>query len=201
MSGFSTTCAVSGSNFTIRRALLEELVMFDTKLEMNGSRQEFIEDRALVLAYRRRLPVARQRVYYTLGCPVLHWIQPHKMKLMYLVWRNFAGGCLQVRIGSRATSAPEAMKEVGRTPLAGIRYVAREWWDRVIPRAGYARLLFVAAFHTGVLTAILRDLPARLVGRPRPGRASGRTRRRRISNEIWRLGLSGVGRRYAGTPA
>lgn len=161
-SGFSMSCGVSGSNFTIRRELVEQLGGFDVALGMKGEQQRFGEERALLLAYRRRIPLAQQRVFYAVECPVLHWVAPHKLRFLYMVRRQFEGGLMNVRIANRATTTLEAVTEFGRAPWAAARYVLRRFREHGIWRTDYVEILLYASFHAGVFVAILRELPARL---------------------------------------
>ena len=161
-SGFSNTCGVSGSNFTIRRALVEQLGGFDVNLGMRGAEQGFGEDRALLVRYRSVTPEAEQRVYYSLDCRVLHWVAPYKQTLRYLIRRHFEGGLMHVHVANRAATTQAAVTEFSRAPWATLRYLARQWRQSGILHTDYREMLLTAAFHGGIFVALLRQLPRRL---------------------------------------
>jgi len=161
-SGFSTTCGVSGSNFTIRRELVEHLGGFDVQLGMKGDEQGFGEDRALLLAYRRQVPANRQRVYYSLNCRISHWVAPYKLRLTYRIWRQFEGGLMNVRVMNRAATTPAAVAEFTGAPRATLRYLLRQYRQSGVLRTDYTEILLTASFHFGIFVGILRDLPSRL---------------------------------------
>ncbi len=97
-SGFSTTCRVSGGNFTIRRELLFQLGCFDVNLGMKGNQIGLGEERAVLEDYRRRVPVEFQKVYYSIDCSVLHYVPPYKMKRNYMLKRSYQVGRVAARL-------------------------------------------------------------------------------------------------------
>ncbi len=91
-SGFSETCSVSGGNFTIRRALLEQLGLFDPKYGMNGNTVGLLEERKVLELYRASRKSTEQKIYYSLECFIEHYTPASKMTLAYILNRSVASG-------------------------------------------------------------------------------------------------------------
>jgi glucosyl-dolichyl phosphate glucuronosyltransferase len=87
-SGFSTKCGVSGSNYVIRRNILEKFGLFDIRFGMRYGTMGMMEERKVVELYRTRVPVDEQKVFYSLECYVLHDTPARKMKLSYMMKRS-----------------------------------------------------------------------------------------------------------------
>jgi glucosyl-dolichyl phosphate glucuronosyltransferase len=104
LSGFSTTCGVSGMNFVIRTDVLRRLGGFDPSLGMRGTEQGFGEERKVLETYRARTPIDAQRVYYDLDCMVLHHVPRHKMRVRYMLGRAFRGGRMLVAVTGRGAT-------------------------------------------------------------------------------------------------
>jgi len=116
VSGFSTTCGVSGMNFVIRKDVLLRLGGFDPSLGMRGSEQGFGEERKVLETYRTVTPVDEQRVYYDLDCMVLHHVPRHKMRLRYILGRGFRGGRMLVVVTGRGATPKSFATLVIRYP-------------------------------------------------------------------------------------
>lgn len=154
-SGWSTTCAVSGSNFVIARPVLISLGGFDQQLGMTGHRQAFGEDRELVERYRARFSPARQRVYYALECVVLHWVPPSKMRVRYMLVRRFRGGMMHADLGIpllRGAGPAEAVP----LPTAVRRYVTTVHRAHGWSMAAAVRVGMAVAFQMGRLVGRCR---------------------------------------------
>lgn len=89
--GFSNDCKISGSNFCIRRELLAEIGYFDANLGMHGSKLGLMEEWDVVNRYRQRVPVEKQKVYFSNDCLVRHHTPLEKMNYAYMLQRTFAG--------------------------------------------------------------------------------------------------------------
>jgi len=116
VSGFSTTCGVSGMNFVIRKDLLGHLGGFDPSLGMRGAEQGFGEERKVLETYRAVTPLDQQRVYYDLDCMVLHHVPRYKMRLSYILGRGFRGGRMLVAVTGRGATAKSFATLVIRYP-------------------------------------------------------------------------------------
>lgn len=93
-SGFSTTCGVSGGNYGIRKAILQQLGLFDAAYGMVGNRLGLLEERKVLERYRKVTPLDAQKVYYALECAVQHHVPRKKMKLLYMLRRHYLAGRL-----------------------------------------------------------------------------------------------------------
>jgi glycosyltransferase involved in cell wall biosynthesis len=91
-SGFSKTCRISGSNFVIRKSVLEQLGRFDVSLGIVGNRLGMGGERAVIESYRHRKPEASQKIFYDLDAYVYHYVPVHKMTLRYQIKRMFLSG-------------------------------------------------------------------------------------------------------------
>lgn len=105
-SSFSAQGSISGGNFGIRRAVLEELGPFNTALGMKGEVMAFGEDRDMVERYRSRTPDAERRLYYAVELPVLHHTMPYKFDKKYQWKRKYQNSLAQektfIRAGKRS---------------------------------------------------------------------------------------------------
>jgi glucosyl-dolichyl phosphate glucuronosyltransferase len=97
-SGFSTTAAVSGGNFIIRKKLLEKLGGFDVKLGMKGGKVGLGEERKVLEHYRASTPPAEQKVYYSLEGYITHYVPPEKMTFRYIVKRAYIAGVMSQQV-------------------------------------------------------------------------------------------------------
>ena len=98
VSGFSTTCRVTGANFMIKKDVLVRLGLFDPAYGMQGKRYVIGDERKVLEQYRAHTPAERQKVYYALECYVRHHVAARKMTVRALLGRNYAGGRTMVRI-------------------------------------------------------------------------------------------------------
>jgi glucosyl-dolichyl phosphate glucuronosyltransferase len=147
VSGWSRVCGVSGSNFTIRRDMLLELGGFDPNLGMRGTTQGLGGERALLQAYRSRVSVEQQRVYYDLDCVVLHWVPPQKMRLRYQLARRFRGGRMHQALGlqtARATRGGTA--SLVKETMPYLRHLVDQYG---VSWVGMVRLMLAVAFRVG----------------------------------------------------
>ncbi|MEW6572036.1 MAG: glycosyltransferase family 2 protein [Bacillota bacterium] len=115
---FSTRCRITGCNFIIRKALLENLGMFDVDLGMKGNKLGLGEEALVLDTYRRKTPAGEQRVYYALECYVLHHVPDYKMKLSYVLARQYCGGKMTMRL--RPKSVLQVILEL---PLRTMWYI------------------------------------------------------------------------------
>lgn len=122
----SETCRVSGGNFTIRAEVLESLGGFDERLGMCGGNMGFCEDAGVLDAYRAAVPRERQRVCYCLECPVRHSVPAKKMRLGYMLARQYRLGKSLDRMqgwSSRAALVLAALKHPFLLPI----FFYRKW--------------------------------------------------------------------------
>lgn len=98
-SGFSRTCGVSGSNFIIKKSILEQIGKFDVKIGMRGGELGLGEDAKVLHTYRSKTGEKTEKVYYALECYVKHLVPKHKMKVRYIMKRAYYGGRIYVRSG------------------------------------------------------------------------------------------------------
>jgi glycosyltransferase involved in cell wall biosynthesis len=114
-SGFSTNCNISGGNFLIRKTLLVDLGMFDVGYGMIGDKIGLMEERIVLNKYRKLVPENNQKVYYSLECSIMHHVPMLKMRIGYLLKRQFVGGHENIR-----------MEQGGvEDPLRGVKIVVR----------------------------------------------------------------------------
>jgi glucosyl-dolichyl phosphate glucuronosyltransferase len=153
VSGFSTTCRVSGGNFIIRRGLLMELGCFDVRFGMKGKQIGLGEERALLNAYRRRVPEDQQKVYYSLDCHILHFVPRFKMRRWYMVKRSYAAGRTMFRINRKTPDSvfwrlKSFIPDQVRMIVGGIR--ADGLWG-----GDYTKMLFETAVRVGNIAELL----------------------------------------------
>jgi glycosyltransferase involved in cell wall biosynthesis len=114
-SGFSKTCSESGGNFIIKANLLKSLGYFSPKLGMIGDKTRLGEEKAILLNYRKTVPVESQRVFYSQECFIYHHVPDYKMKLSYMWKRSFFAGRSVVEIKKDGFGkVPECLGAVGK---------------------------------------------------------------------------------------
>lgn len=173
-SGFSRTCGVKGSNYVLRKDLLAKLGDFDVELGMKGTTSAYGEDRALLVKYRATTPKAEQRVYYAAHCPILHLVPRHKMRLGYIMRRQYEGGRISISLKGKVRSGREGLRMLARLPLEYLYDVRKI--DRGRPERSYFAVEFLrrSALYAGKLVECVR-MTAGFALR----RLSGRAPRRR----------------------
>ncbi|WP_179216860.1 glycosyltransferase [Humidesulfovibrio mexicanus] len=114
-SGFSRKCSISGSNFIIRKPLLESLGGFSPKFGMVGKKTRLGEEKAVLLAYRASTSSSEQKVFYSLDLVVYHHVPSEKMRLAYFIKRGFFSGVSLVNLkNERLGSAPGYVLECAK---------------------------------------------------------------------------------------
>lgn len=118
-SDFSLRCRVTGANWIIKRDLFDQLGGFDPRLGPSGmnSDGEYIVDlngdeRKLLDLYRARTPLASQKVYYALECPVQHCVAPYKLRLRHHLRRMYTAGRTMAFITVDVRGAPFKRKDL-----------------------------------------------------------------------------------------
>ncbi|MDD3313311.1 glycosyltransferase family 2 protein [Pseudodesulfovibrio sp.] len=153
--GFQTDGRVSGGNFGVRTALFETLGRFDTSLGMVGQSVKLGEEREFVERYKARTPATEQRIYYDLGLRIRHHVPARKMRLGYILARQYAAGKSMAQIRK---------KPLSRLPshLLYLAYFAatepiREIARRNIRRADYISILGALASRWGNIVQIVKN--------------------------------------------
>lgn len=146
-SKFSDACRISGSNFVLPKRLLEQLGGFDTGLGMKGETQAFGEDADLLERYRAATEKDRQRVYYALECNVYHHVPAYKMRIPYMLGRNFGIGRMANALHGTPVGAGLVLPTLA-LPLLIAGYFLAAWelqqfrrFDPIIPLNRSAKLL------------------------------------------------------------
>lgn len=107
ISCFTKTGSVSGGNFGIKRALVEQMQGFNTSLGMNGGEMAFGEDREMVERYRQATPKDQQKIYYAVELPIVHYTMPYKYDEKYQYERKRKNARAQeitfIRTGKRSS--------------------------------------------------------------------------------------------------
>lgn len=156
--GFSTTCNVSGSNFIIRKDLLEALGLFDVRLGMIGDQLGLGEERKVLEDYRATRPVEQQKVYYDPACHILHYVPPYKMSLCYHLKRSYRGGQSVVSLQHKTRN----VKTILVTLLAPCYHLPRlllqEWRQESLLHADYFQIARMGAFYLGRNIEIVKRL-------------------------------------------
>lgn len=98
VSGYSLTCSVSGSNYTIAKSVLFDLGLFSPSYGMVGNKTRLGEERDVLNRYRATRPQESQTVYYDLSLVVFHHVPKYKMKIFYFVKRGFFAGMANARL-------------------------------------------------------------------------------------------------------
>jgi glycosyltransferase involved in cell wall biosynthesis len=94
---FSAEGTISGGNFGIAREVLQRLGPFNTELGMKSEQMGFGEDREMVERYRAQTPAEKQRLYYAVELPVIHYTMPYKLDKKYQWERKFKTASAQER--------------------------------------------------------------------------------------------------------
>lgn len=102
--GFQLDGRVSGGNFGVRASLFELLGRFDTDLGMIGDIVRLGEERQFVERYKQRTPEDKQRIYYDRDLFIRHHVPAHKMRLGYLLSRQYEAGKSMARIKEKSIS-------------------------------------------------------------------------------------------------
>ncbi|MEW6572038.1 MAG: glycosyltransferase family 2 protein [Bacillota bacterium] len=139
---FSKTCRVTGCNFIIRKELLENLGMFDVDLGMKGDRIGLGEEAKVLDDYRRKTPPSEQRVYYSLECKVLHLVPDYKMKLSYVLLRQYHVGKMSMKLSPR-----NVLREVIELPLRIVLYTIKG-----VRSKDYVETLRNISFQLGIIS-------------------------------------------------
>jgi hypothetical protein len=79
---------ISGSNYIIRKELLERLGGFDPNIGMKGKELGYGEESALLLKARE----INSKIYYSLDLIMLHLVPPFKMNIYYFITSSFKNG-------------------------------------------------------------------------------------------------------------
>ena len=160
VSGFSTSCSITGCNYIIRRDVLEAQGLFNPDLGMVGKKVRLGEEKVILVHYRQGTPSEKQRVYYSLECPVQHYVPAKKMTLLYRLERSFTNGRLVIQVSVTYKSVMRIIKlmlEPGWVVILFIR--GRKLGDQN-PRSWYFLWTYPAQYCGEVV-----ELFAFLIGR------------------------------------
>ena len=89
---FSLTCRVTGSNYGIRKTVLQRIGMFNPEFGPNGGKMGMLEEWIVLDLYRRSTPVDEQKVFYDPDAFVYHHCPDRNMHLRYILRRGFMTG-------------------------------------------------------------------------------------------------------------
>jgi glycosyltransferase involved in cell wall biosynthesis len=102
--GFHADGRVSGGNFGIRVALFDELGRFNTGLGMVGEDIRLGEEREFVERYKAKTPTSLRKIYYDMNFFIRHHVPAYKMRLSYILSRQYAAGKSMARIRDKRIS-------------------------------------------------------------------------------------------------
>ena len=134
VSGFSTTCLITGCNYVIRRTTLERLGLFDARFGMRGDSLGMLEERKILEQYRAATPPGGQRVYYAVECYVRHYVPERKMRLTYIASRSYVAGYAARRMDSDVKGRPSIF--VGWVAILSGLWKVASYPFRHIPKNG-----------------------------------------------------------------
>ena len=144
----------SGSNMTWKREVLELLGGVDISMGMKGEYIVGGEDSDLFRRYwlNAGTPPLNGRIVYNPDLEILHWTPPYKMRVDYILKRNFAAGIAAARMRRDDSYLKKSATSLGlfiemgfvllRFPFMRFRYKHRENWiveeiRRLYFRAGW----------------------------------------------------------------
>ena len=100
VSGFSTTCRITGVNYIVKKSIVQELGGFDPRLGPLGSRVRLGEEGHFLDTYRQRTAIEQQKVYYAVELYVYHQARADKVRVSYQFKRGYAEGRALIRAQS-----------------------------------------------------------------------------------------------------
>jgi glycosyltransferase involved in cell wall biosynthesis len=136
VSGFYNNVTLSGSNFGIRREVLERIGGFDPQFGMIGKRPGMLEERLAIETYRRMTPAAQQRVFYSVESFVYHHTPKTRMRVRFQLRRiyqanfNYMKYCLEQGVRTPALLASTLNKRLGAEALRFAAALPSVWRDR-----------------------------------------------------------------------
>lgn len=157
-SGFIIDRGISGSNFIIKKELLPRLGLFDVTLGMIGNSLGLGEERKVLETYRAMTPRDQQKVYYDLGCQMLHYVPPRKMTLKYQIRRHYVSGRASVELKQTARNRIKAAKMIVKTPYFFAKLIIKEICENGLRKVDYLKILQKGALHLGQMVEASRRL-------------------------------------------
>jgi len=136
VSGFYSHVTLSGSNFGIKRAVLQKIGGFNPEFGMTGNRPGMLEERLAIETYRRMTPAAEQKVYYSVESFVYHYTPAARMRVGFQLRRiyqanfNYIKYCLQQGVRSPDLVAKGLLKRAGREAFRFAAATPAIWRDR-----------------------------------------------------------------------
>tara|TARA_B100000959_G_C14967797_1_gene618494 strand:- start:267 stop:1202 length:936 start_codon:yes stop_codon:yes gene_type:complete len=156
-SGFSHSCRVSGSNYTIKESILKQVGMFDVSLGMKGDKIGIGEERKVLETYREKTPRDKQKVYYALGCYIKHHVPQYKMKIRYLMERHYVSGKIMSRMENKKHKAVNIILLVIKLPLILVWRTFRELMKHGPIKADYIDVWRSIFFNIGWIVEALNQ--------------------------------------------
>lgn len=166
-SGFYDHVTLSGSNFGIRKSVLQRIGGFNPDFGMTGNRPGMLEERLAIETYRRMTPAAKQKVYYSVESFVYHYTPASRMRVGFQLRRiyqanfNYIRYCLEQGVRSPGLLASGLMKRLGGEILRFLGSAPAIWRDRKKtperPMNELVRLAFRAADAHAALHFLATD--------------------------------------------
>jgi glucosyl-dolichyl phosphate glucuronosyltransferase len=163
-SGFSTRCSISGGNFIIGKSVLASLGLFDPNYGITKGRLNMLDDAKVLALYRSQTSPDQQKVYYSLECYVKHHTPREKMRLFYILKRQYMTGLMAFRMYLEIDGKPDhkrgilPFRRVFKTSINLIRDIFRVGFLKVNYLGFLAELLSIVGWNFGYLVAQMQYL-------------------------------------------